>query len=138
SARFGIDARPAHTKVAMIAIAPVAGGGGAESAEAAAFSVRGVQQVVNEGDLIAVVGDDTWAALKGMKALAPRWNDGANADVQQEGLVAELEKGGGAAGAVAIRTGAPVAAGHVATRVEATYHHPFLAHAPLEPMNCTV
>jgi len=138
SARFGIDARPAHAKVAVIAIAPVAGGGVAESAEAAALSVRGVQQVVNEGDLIAVVGDDTWAALKGMKALAPRWNDGANAEVQQEDLVAELEKAVGEAGAVALSKGAPVAAGHVATRVEATYHQPFLAHATLEPMNCTV
>jgi CO/xanthine dehydrogenase Mo-binding subunit len=138
SARFGIDARPAGAKVAVIAIAPVVGGSVASSADRAALSVRGVRQVVNEGDLVAVVGDDTWAAMQGMKALAPRWNDGANADVQQAALVAELESAVGQAGAVALSKGAPVESGRVAMRVEATYHQPFLAHATLEPMNCTV
>jgi isoquinoline 1-oxidoreductase beta subunit len=138
SARFGIDARPAHAQVAVIAITPVAGGVIAASAGDAALSVRGVRQVVNEGDLVAVVADDTWAAIAGMKALAPRWNDGANAGVQQAAIVAELESAVREAGAVALSKGSPIATGRVATHVEATYHQPFLAHATLEPMNCTV
>lgn len=137
SARFGIDARPLQAKVAMIAITPVVGGGVAASAEAAALAVRGVRQVVNEGDLVAVVADHTWAAMQGMKALAVSWNDGANASAQQAALVAELESAVREAGALALSKG-KAAATRAATHVEATYHQPFLAHATLEPMNCTV
>jgi isoquinoline 1-oxidoreductase subunit beta len=140
SAVFGIDARPPNAKVALIAISPVEGGRIAEPlASDAALAVRGVTQVVNEGDLIAVVADNTWAAMKGMKALAARWDDGANASVQQSVLVAELEAAVHQAGVVASRKGDPeAAAAHAATRVEAVYHQPFLAHAALEPMNCTL
>lgn len=137
SARFGIDARPLQAKVAMIAITPVVGGGVAASAEAAALAVRGVRQVVNEGDLVAVVADHTWAAMQGMKALAVSWNDGAHASAQQAALVAELESAVREAGALALSKG-KAAATRAATHVEATYHQPFLAHATLEPMNCTV
>jgi isoquinoline 1-oxidoreductase subunit beta len=139
SARFGIDVRPVNAKVAVIALAPVAGGSIAALDEDAARAVRGVRQVVNEDDLIAVVADDTWGAMKGMTALAPRWNDGPNAAVQQAAIVAELEKAVHEAGALAGAKGKPATAGaHAAIRVEATYHQPFLAHATLEPMNCTV
>jgi isoquinoline 1-oxidoreductase subunit beta len=140
SAVFGIDARPPRSKVALIAISPVEGGSVAEPlASAAALAVRGVSQVVNEGDVLAVVADNTWAAMKGMKALAPRWNDGANASVQQSALVAELEAAAHQDGLVAAAKGDPLAAaGRAAMHVEAVYHQPFLAHAALEPMNCTL
>ena len=138
SARFGIDARPPHAKVAVIAITPVAGGRVADSSDRAALAVRGVRQVVNEGDLVAVVADDTWGAMQGMKALSVRWRDGANADVQQAALVAELESAVHEAGAVALSKGSLAVTGRAATHVEAIYHQPFLAHATLEPMNCTV
>jgi isoquinoline 1-oxidoreductase subunit beta len=140
SAVFGIDARPPHAKVAIIAISPVQGGKVAEPlASEAALAIRGVRQVVNETDVVAVVADDTWAAMKGMKALAPRWDDGANAAVQQSALVAELEAAVRQSGIVATHKGDPsAAAATAATRVEATYHQPFLAHAALEPMNCTL
>jgi len=137
SARFGIDARPSQGRVAMIAITPVVGGSVAAFAEDAALAVRGVRQVVNEGDLVAIVADHTWAAMQGMKALAVRWEEGANAAVQQAAIVAELESAVREAGAVALSKGKPAVA-RAATRVEATYHQPFLAHATLEPMNCTV
>src|SRR5258708_18949980 len=104
----------------------------------AALAVRGVRQVVNEGDLIAVIADDTWAAMKGMKALAPRWNDGPHAAVQQASIVAELEAAVHETGAVAVSKGKPAEAPGRGTRhVEALYHHPFLAHAALGPTNCT-
>jgi isoquinoline 1-oxidoreductase subunit beta len=139
SAAFGIDARPPNAKVALIALSPVEGGSIGELASDAALAVHGVSQIVNEGDAIAVVADDTWAAMKGMKALAPRWEGGANAGVQQAAIVAELESAVHQAGVVASHKGDPLAAGvHAATRVEAVYHQPFLAHATLEPMNCTL
>jgi len=137
SARFGIDARPPQAKVAMIAITPAAGGSAAALAEEAALAVRGVRQVVNEGDVVAVVADHTWAAMQGMKALAVRWDDGTNAAAQQAAIVAELESAAREAGAVALSKGKP-AATRAAAHIEATYHQPFLAHATLEPMNCTV
>ncbi|HEX4648436.1 MAG TPA: molybdopterin cofactor-binding domain-containing protein [Steroidobacteraceae bacterium] len=140
SAQFGIDARPPYAKVALIAISPVEGGSvAAPLASDAALAVRSVRQVVNEGDLIAVVADDTWAAMKGMKALAPRWNDGANAAVQQAAIVSELEAALRENGVVAASKGDPgKSAAHAVHHHEAIYHQPFLAHAALEPMNCTV
>jgi len=139
SALFGIDVRPPNSKVALIALSPVEGGTILELASDAALAVRGVRQVVNEADVIAVVADDTWAAMKGMKALAPRWNDGPNAAVQQAAIVADLEAAAHEAGAVATSKGKlEEAAAHTTTHVDAVYHQPFLAHATLEPMNCTV
>ena len=139
SALFGIDVRPPNSKVALIALPPCEGGTVAELASDAALAVRGVRQVVNESDVIAVVADDTWAAMQGMKALAPRWDDGPNAAVQQAAIVAELEAAAHEAGAVAATKGKlEEAAAHAKTHVDAVYHQPFLAHATLEPMNCTV
>jgi isoquinoline 1-oxidoreductase beta subunit len=139
SARFGIDVRPPQSKVAIIALSPVTGGSVASTDDDAALAVRGVRQIVNESELLAVVADDTWAAIKGMKALAPRWNDGPNAATQQAAIVAELDSAVREAGALAGSKGKPGAAAARATmHVEATFHQPFLAHATLEPMNCTV
>ena len=139
SAVFGIDARPPNSKVALIALSPVEGGTIAGLAVDAALAVRGVRQVVNESDAIAVVADDTWAAMQGMKALAPRWDDGENAAVQQADIVAQLEAAAHEAGAVAASKGKlEQATARARTHVDALYHQPFLAHATLEPMNCTV
>ena len=140
SAVFGIDARPPGARVAVIALSPVVGGRVVTPlASEAALAVRGVSQVVNENDLVAVVADNTWGAIKGMKALAPRWDGGANAAVQQAMLVSDLEAAARENGAVAASKGNLAGAFAKAARhVEATYHQPFLAHAPLEPMNCTL
>jgi isoquinoline 1-oxidoreductase subunit beta len=140
SAVFGIDARPPHAKVALIAISPVEGGHIAEPlASDAALAVRGVTQVVNEGDCVAVVAEHTWAAMKGMQALNPRWDGGDNAQVQQAAIVAALEAAVHERGVVAAVKGKPAeAAAHAVTHIDAVYHQPFLAHATLEPMNCTV
>jgi len=137
---FGIDVRPPRARVALIAISPVEGGRVAEPlASGAALAVHGVTQVVNEGDVIAVVAEHTWAAMKGMKALNPRWDSGANASVQQSAIVAALEAAAREPGVVAAVKGKPVeAAAHALTHVDALYHQPFLAHATLEPMNCTI
>ncbi len=138
SAIFGIDARPSEAQVAIIALAPVAGGSVAQLSEDAALAVKGVTQVVSDTDLVAVVAADTWAAMKGMKALAPRWDDGTNGAVQQSALVRALEAAVREPGAIAAKTGNVTPPTHGATLVEALYHQPFLAHATLEPMNCTV
>ena len=140
TAVFGIDARPPGMKYAALALSPVLGGRAATPLnEAAALAVRGVRQVVNDGDAVAVVADGTWAAMKGLEALQLKWHDGPNGDVQQAGLVAELVQAVKDKGAVASDRGdVSKAMAEAATRVEVQYQQPFLAHATLEPMNATV
>jgi len=140
TAVFGIDTQLQGMRVAMVAIAPVSGSKVVEPLNtAAALAVGGVQQVVNEGDLVAVVATDTWAAMKGLAALELQWHESPFSSVQQEALVNALEEAVRKPGAVAARVGDPGRAmSSAATRVEAVYHQPFLAHAPMEPMNCTV
>jgi isoquinoline 1-oxidoreductase subunit beta len=140
TAVFGIDARPPQAKVAVLAISPVEGGRIREPlASDAALAMRGVAQVVNEGDVVAVVAEHTWAAMKGMKGLNPQWEEGDNGDVQQRAIVAALEAAVHEPGVVATTKGNPgAAAARAPTHVAAVYHQPFLAHAALEPMNCTV
>jgi isoquinoline 1-oxidoreductase subunit beta len=140
SATFGIDITLPGMRIAVLAISPVQGGSVVRPLRAAAaLAVRGVQQVVDEGDLVAVVADNTWSALKGIAALEPQWSDGANGSVQQATLVAQLEAATHERGAVARKSGEPEAAMmRAVSQIEAVYHQPFLAHAAMEPMNCTV
>ena len=137
---FGIDVQVSGLRVAMLAMAPVQGGTVVEPLRSqAALAIPGVRQVVNERDLVAVVADDTWSAMKGLKALELQWNGGPNATVQQAQLVKDLEAAAHRPGAVAGHVGdAAKAMAGAASRVEAVYHQPFLAHATMEPMNCTV
>ena len=135
---YGIDARPDGVKIATLASCPVFGGRIAHVSDERAKAVPGVRQVVVLDDLVAVVGDHMWAAKQGLDALGITWDEGPNADVSTaevlNGLVAASER----AGAVAKSTGDVAKALSEGTKVEATYHVPFLAHAPMEPMNCTV
>ena len=137
---FGIDVQLPGLSVAMVAISPVVGGEVVEPLQtAAALGVPGVKQVVNERDLVAVVAVDTWSAMKGMKALDLQWHGGPNATVEQAHLIAELEAAAQRPGAVAGHAGdVAKAMDGAASRLEAVYHQPFLAHATMEPMNCTV
>ncbi len=139
SARFGIDVRLPGMRYAAIALSPTEGGSVAGLDRAAAHEIRGVRQLVEEQDLVAVVADDSHAARRGLEALKVRWHAGPNGGVQQAQLVAELDAAVERPGALARRVGNPGAAlKHAARVVEARYHQPFLAHATMEPMNCTV
>ena len=138
NAVYGIDARPQGVKIATLASCPVFGGKVAHVNDGAAQSVPGVRQIVVLDDLVAVVGDHMWAAKQGLAALEVTWDEGPNANVTTadvlNGLVAASEK----QGAVAKSTGDIAAGLGEGTKLEAAYHVPFLAHAPMEPMNCTV
>jgi isoquinoline 1-oxidoreductase beta subunit len=135
---YGIDALPPGVKVATLASCPVFGGKVAHVNDERAKSVAGVRQVIVLDDLVAVVGDHMWAAKKGLDALDITWDEGPNAEMSTadvlNGLVAASEN----KGAVAKSTGDVAKALSQETKIEATYHVPFLAHAPMEPMNCTV
>ena len=137
---FGIDVQVPEMRIAMIALSPVIGGSVVEPLRTqAAMSIAGVRQVVNERDAVAVVADDTWAALRGLKALELSWHDGPHGSVQQSAIVTQLDEAVKRPGAVANRVGDPNSTvAHAVTRVDAVYHQPFLAHATMEPMNCSV
>jgi isoquinoline 1-oxidoreductase beta subunit len=79
------------------------------------------------------------AAKKGLAALEIEWDEGPNATLGTADVVRELESSLQGAGAIAQREGdVETAMAGAATKVEATYQVPFLAHAAMEPMNCTV
>lgn len=138
-AQFGIDVRLPGMRVATVSASPVVGGKLASVDEAAAKKVKGVRQVVRLDNAVAVVGDHMWAAKQGLAAAKPTWNDGPHAGFTVAKLVAEMEAASKKPGAVARSDGnAAEVLGASAKRIEAVYQLPFLAHATLEPMNCTV
>jgi isoquinoline 1-oxidoreductase beta subunit len=139
TAVYGIDVRPPGVKIATLAQSPVFGGRVKSVDDAAAKAVKGVRQIVRLDDAVAVVADHMGAAKKGLAALAIEWDDGPHATLSTDDIVRELEKATLNPGAVAQDTGdvTQAMAGAV-TKVEAIYQVPFLAHATMEPMNCTV
>ncbi|MDB5998524.1 MAG: aldehyde dehydrogenase [Rhizobacter sp.] len=138
---FGIDVKLKGLKVATVAASPVVGGKLLTTQDAKALAVKGVRQVLRLDNAVAVVGDHMWAAKQGLAALAPTWSDGPNAGFSNAELVKQMDAASKAAGAVARNDGdaaKTVAAAAGANRIEAIYELPFLAHAPMEPINVTV
>jgi isoquinoline 1-oxidoreductase subunit beta len=139
SAVYGIDVRLPGMKFATLAQSPVFGGRVKSVDDTAAKEVKGVRQIVRLDDAVAVVADHMGAAKKGLAALKIEWDDGPHAKLNTGDIAAELVKATLSPGAVAQNIGdVDKAIAGAATRIEASYHLPFLAHATMEPMNCTV
>jgi isoquinoline 1-oxidoreductase subunit beta len=139
TAVYGIDVRPTGVKIATLAQAPVFGGRVKSVNDKAALAVKGVSQVVRLDDAVAVVADHMGAAKKGLAALVIEWDDGPHAKLNTANIANELEQATLKPGAVAQNIGdTSKAMADAATKVDATYQLPFLAHATMEPMNCTV
>ena len=136
---FGIDAKVPGMKIAAVALSPVLGGKMGEIDEAAARRIKGVHDVLKIENGVAVVGDDFWVASQGIEALNVKWTPGENAGVTQAQIVKGHEEASAAAGITARKAGDPEQAiAGAPTRLDAVYQLPFLAHAPMEPINCTV
>src|SRR5581483_9996036 len=115
------------------------GGKVAKYDEAAAKAVKGVRQVVAIDNAVAVVADHMWAAKQGLAALNLQWDEGPNAKLSTADIVAQMAKAAEQSGIVAASSGDVAKAGAAApVKVDAVYQVPFLAHATMEPMNCTV
>jgi isoquinoline 1-oxidoreductase beta subunit len=139
SAVYGIDVRPPGVKIATLAQSPVFGGRVKSVDDQAAKAVKGVRQIVRLDDAVAVVADHMGAARKGLAALVIEWDDGPHAKLATDDIAGELEKATLGPGAVAQTIGdVDKAMARAVTKVDATYQVPFLAHATMEPMNCTV
>ena len=141
-ASYGIDVRPPGAKVATLAMSPVLGGTVAHVDDRPAHAVPGVRQVVVLSNLVAVVGDHMWAAKRGLEAMDIHWNDGPNAEVSSEVIWSRLRTASQRDGAVAKNAGDVVkafaAGGGQEKAVFAAFEMPLLAHACMEPLNCTV
>jgi len=138
SARFGMDVRLPGMLTAVVARAPVAGGKVASFNAGKARAMPGVKHVVQIGSGVAVVADGYWNALKGRDALEIKWDDGAGASVSSEGIRKTFGELANKEGTIGIKKGdanATLAGG--AKQLEAVYEVPYLAHACMEPMNCT-
>ena len=139
TAVFGIDVHPPGVKVATLVQSPVFGGRVKNLDDTAAKAVKGVRQIVRLDDAISVVADHMGAAKKGLAALNIEWDDGPHAKLTTADVARELEQATLGSGAVAQNIGdADKALASVTTKIEAIYQAPFLAHATMEPMNCTV
>jgi isoquinoline 1-oxidoreductase beta subunit len=138
-ATYGIDVRLQEMKFAVVAQSPTFGGKLVSVDEAKAKSVPGVSQIVRLEDAFAIVASHTWAAKQGLAAAAPQWDAGPNAKLSTADVVGALRAASERTGAVARNDGdAAAAIAGAARRVEAVYEQPYLAHATMEPMNCTV
>jgi isoquinoline 1-oxidoreductase beta subunit len=135
---YGIDAMPPGVKFATLASCPVFGGKVAHLDDARAKQLPGVRQVLNLGEFVAVVGDHMWAAKQGLAALDITWDEGPNAGVNSDAVWKQLRAASEKAGAVAKTTGDAAKALGQGQRMDAAYEMPFLAHATMEPLNCTV
>jgi isoquinoline 1-oxidoreductase beta subunit len=139
TAQFGIDVRLPGMKIATVAASPVVGGTVAALDERKAMAIKGVHQVVRLDDAVAVVADHMWAAKQGLAALAIQWNDGPNAKVSTADVVRGLEAASRTPGVIARNEAdAPSAIRRASRKLEAIYQAPFLAHAAMEPLSCTV
>jgi len=138
---FSIDLRLPNMLCAAVMQCPVFGGKIIRFDERAIAARRGVKGVVkiNESTL-AVVADQWWRAKTALAALPMEWDWGPNAQVSSQSIAESLREGLSAEGDFWQRKegDAPAAIAASAKQLEAIYSSPFLAHATMEPMNCTV
>jgi isoquinoline 1-oxidoreductase subunit beta len=148
TAKFGIDSRVPGMQFAVVARCPVFGGRVKSFDPATGKTVEGVREVfaiepVATGAFtaggVAVVADNSWAAMQGRKALQVSWNEGPHAGESSETLRQQFLDNAQKPGKTVRNDGDANATLASATKkVEATYEFPFAAHATMEPMNCTV
>jgi isoquinoline 1-oxidoreductase beta subunit len=138
-AQFGIDVQVPGMRTALIARSPVFGGKVKSFDAAKAKQVPGVEQVVQVPSGVAVVASNFWSAKVGRDALRIEWDLGPGAELGSEKLLASYRAQARTGGAVAAEKGdAEAALAAAPKRIEAEYDVPYLAHAPMEPLNCTV
>jgi isoquinoline 1-oxidoreductase beta subunit len=145
TAPFGIDAKVEGQEMSYAAVlaSPVPGAVAQDVDDSLAKMMRGVKSVHNMGDFVAVVADSYWHAQQAVNALDVTYSKTKTDDLDQDGMFrifdAALNDAGDSGGDTLVDEGNAISAfDTAATKVEADYQVPFLAHACMEPMNCTV
>jgi isoquinoline 1-oxidoreductase beta subunit len=138
-ARYGIDVRIPGMRFAVLARCPVWRGSLRSFDDTATRAMRGVMDVIRLGDRIAVIADSSHAAIRGRQALIIDWEPGPHGSLDSKEISAQLLRGLQPIEGVAGRDDGDVRALLAGAKdvVDCSYEVPFLAHAPLEPMNCT-
>ena len=135
---YGIDTMLPGIKFATLAQCPVFGGKVAHVDDSAAKAVTGIRQIVVLDDLVAVIGDHMGAAKKGLDALVIAWDEGSNAKINSSDIWEDLRAASQKTGVVAKSIGDVDRGLAQGDRFDGEYELPFLAHATMEPLNCTV
>lgn len=139
TAIFGQDIQFEGLLTAVVARSPVFGGSVKSFDATATKQIKGVRNVVQVPTGVAVVADNYWAAKKGRDALKIEWDLGENAQLDSAVMLAEYQKLAATEGLPAAKKGDAKNALSTAKKVvEAEYVAPYLAHSPMEPLNCTV
>ncbi len=138
-AEFGLDVMLPDMLTAVVAHPPVCGGKVRRFSADAARAVPGVVSVKEIASGVAVIAKDFWTAKQGRDALEIEWDDGEGAMLTTESQRDRYRALTDEPGAVARDDGdAAAALTSVAKTIEAVYELPYLAHAPMEPLNATV
>jgi isoquinoline 1-oxidoreductase beta subunit len=139
SAEFGIDVKLPGMLYAALAQTPVLGGRLKACDATAAGKLPGVRRVLQSPGGVIVVADHYWQALRGRDALRLDWDPGENAKTDNAAIRASLQAARLKAPSLDARSdGDPARALQSAhRRLEAVYDLPMLAHAAMEPLNCT-
>jgi isoquinoline 1-oxidoreductase subunit beta len=135
-ARYGIDARIPGMLHASLERPPWTGAKPKSVQEDKARAVAGVRSVIKTSHGIAVVADSTWAAIKGRTALAVEWDDPPGDAFDSDAHAKRLEAASRQKGFITRKEGPPAGTGPITRSIDAIYHYPFYAHAPVETMNC--
>lgn len=146
SARFGADARPKGLLHASVVMCPVLGGTVASMDGTAASKLGGVKKIVQVPGLnggtagVAAIADSPWRAKQAAEAIAVTWNEGPMASVNSADLIERFSKTLDTAKGFAFHSNGDIdqALERAAKTVSAEYRAPYLAHATMEPANCTV
>ena len=138
-AKFGMDMQFEGLLTAVVLRSPVFGGTVKSSDATKTRAVAGVRNVVQVPSGVAVIADHYWAAKLGRDALQVVWEGDANAKLDSTALREQFSQLARTEGAVAARAGDVAGALAKADKtLEAEYAVPYLAHAAMEPLNCTV
>ena len=139
SAQFGIDVRLPDMLYASLAQAPELGATVENFDDARAKAMPGVRQVVQTSAGVAVIADSWWQAKQARDALTIKWKSGPNARLSNAAIYAGLKSAASGTGKEVRKEGDSESGLRGASkRVDAVYELPMLAHATLEPQNCTV
>lgn len=136
TAEFGIDFRLPGMKYAVLARSPIIGARVAGVEDGESRKVSGVSYVAKISDsAVAVVADSVWGAMEGCRVLNVKWDAGPNQSLTSAAIYDSLKKAAGNKSVTLYSVGDVSRIS--GRRIEASYQLPFMAHAPMEPGNCT-
>lgn len=136
---FGIDVKVPGMLAALIVRPPVFGAKVKRFNDERALKVKGVKSVIQIPSGIAVVAEDFWSAYKGREALEIEWEEGKNSKLSTEELRSYYQSLARTPGVMVRKEGdAKEVFAKAAKQITAEYEAPYLAHAPMETLNCLV